>query len=1595
MAAHPQASAAAQRPTDRWSAHRAQAALVRTVVYLGPIAASIVFVHYAGQAVPAPLSSLWLYLAWWFGLSIAATGVLIAIDRMTRRLLPLAALLQLSLVFPDEAPSRFKVAFKAGDVDRLEARVAAKDAAARAATPSEAAARLLELVAALNIHDPMTRGHCDRVRAYAVMIGEELKLSQQELDLLNWAALLHDVGKLDVPTEILSKDGRPTDEEWQTLRQHPLFGEELAKPMRAWLGTWMSAIGYHHEHWDGKGYPRGIAGEEIPLPGRIVAVADVFDVITSARSYKKASAATEGRAEIARCAGTQFDPDVVRAFLNVSLGRMRLVMGPLSWLAHAPLLGRLPFTPALGTAASVFSVAAATAVGGVAGPATPRAASPAAPPTHIVQQTQHPTTATSVSHGRVTLWKSHPTPSPPRTGFPPPTLDPVSTGVPPPPLQPAEPQPPSQGDPAPQPAPTAPPGHEPPSFTAGPDVTVDEDVGPVSLPWASNIAADPVGTRVRFTVTTASSTLFSAAPRITDDGRLEFTPANNANGVAGAVVTATDGQGAQAEHSLKIAVAPVNDPPSFVSGGDVTAVDDDGPVGLLWATGVSPGPPNESTQVVSFSAETDRPDLFAPGGQPVIDNGGLLTFTPALLTGTATVTVTARDDGGNARDGVDATTETFHISLRPRNHAPILAVTGAEALEDAGPQSAQVVTAVGPGAPNESGQVVTLSLTTNHPELFSTQPALTQSGALTFTPAADAFGVATATVTANDDGGTADGGIDRTSATFTITLDPVNDAPSFVAGGNVTVLANAGSQSVPWAGGITVGPPNEAGQAVSFATTVTDPSLFSPGGEPVLAADGTLSFTPALAASGATTVTVSAHDSGGTANGGVDATGTTSFTITVTAVNQAPSFTGAGNVTSTEDAGAQTLQWATAISAGPNESSQAVTFSTSNTNPGLFAAAPAISPSGVLTYTAAPDANGVATVTVTARDDGGTANGGVDTATGTFQISVTPVNDAPSFSGGGNPSVLEDSGAQSLQWVTAVSSGPSDETGQQVFYSIASTNPALFLVQPQISATGALTYTPAVNASGSSTVTLTAQDDGGTANGGSDTSSQTFTISVTAVNDPPSFLPGGNQAVLEDAGAQNVPWATAVTAGPADEASQNVTFSTTNDANALFAVQPSVDAAGALTYTPAANTNGIATVTVTAHDDGGTANGGVDSTVPASFTITITAVNDAPTIGAIASQSANEDDGPQVVSLTAFTAGPGDEAAQVITVGASVDHPEYFDVAGQPTVDSAGTLVYTPAVGAYGTATVTLTVTDDGGIANGGIDSATATFTITIVPLPPIAGDDAYSATLLNQLTVDAAHGVLANDADVNSSTLTVTTQTTTSGLLGGTLTLAADGSFTYQPSLLSGQDQFTYTITNDNGDTATGTITIDVSLAAPSGGTFFLETSGLSAEVWSLGATAPAAVSPVPDLDADGHPGLTIAGGDGKETITDVKKQQAWTYEIGASTLSLHGPLTLNLTAASHNFDTGKAETLWLYIYDCPGGSSTASITGCTRLGQNKVLVAKWNSSSTYETHSAVVPVDADLAPGRQLRVRVLIGGADLWIPLVGPFTSSVDYTS
>src|SRR5262249_8923464 len=155
-------------------------------------------------------------------------------------------------------------------------------------------------------------------------------------------------------------------------------------------------------------------------------------------------------------------------------------------------------------------------------------------------------------------------------------------------------------------------------------------------------------------------------------------------------------------------------------------------------------------------------------------------------------------------------------------------------------------------------------------------------------------------------------------------------------------------------------------------------------------------------------------------------------------------------------------------------------FIVSNNNNGLFSAQPAIAANGTLTYTSTANANGSATVTVQLHDDGGTANGGVDTsAAQTFVISVAAVNDAPSSTKGADQSLTEDSGAQTVPgWATSISAGPG-EPGVLNFI-VSNNNNALFSVQPAIASNGTLTYTPAANAIGSATVTVQLHDDGGT-----------------------------------------------------------------------------------------------------------------------------------------------------------------------------------------------------------------------------------------------------------------------------------------------------------------------------------------------------------------------------------------------------------------------------------------------------------------------------------------------------------------------------------
>jgi hypothetical protein len=734
----------------RWSAHPWRARAVRLLVYALPIVLSLAVVRLLTSLTSPPTSSLWVFLLWWLGISLVATISVALVYTVSRHLLPLGALLELSLVFPDEVPSRFQLALRTGTVESLVERLRSLREANEAPTVQEAAEILLRLAGALSVHDSITRGHAERVRAYSYMLGKQLGLADDELDRLNWAALLHDIGKLEVSAAILNKDGKPTDQEWETLRAHPLYGETLVEPLREWLGEWIEAVGHHHERWDGRGYPRGLAEEHIPRAGRIVAIADVFDVITSARSYKEPGTTAEARSEIVRCSGSQFDPRYVRAFVEISLSRLRLVMGPLSWLTHAPFLARLPLTHSVGAALGGFAAVATATATVVFGPTD-------APQAALLGDTQLPRPAASATDGGRQR------------------SDPVAGGANPPVETPRDP---GQQDGSPATTPTETPDAPPPA----------DDPGPAPSP-------EPT--------------------------------------------------------------APSDPDPAAPSG--PTRPDDPGPSAPPGPTGPgSPAPPPQAP----------KPDPSAPAPEPPSPPSPAPSPEPPAP----------------PPPPEPPPPEPPPPPPPPSpNQAPSFTAGGSQSVsEDSGGQSVGGwASAISPGPAGESWQSVTFAVSTDNPGLFVAAPVVASDGTLTYTPAADAYGVANVTAIAIDDGGTADGGVDSSGpVAFTITINPVNDAPGFTAGPDQTAISLLGAQSVSgWATGISPGPSNESSQSVTFVVTTDNPGLFSV--QPAVSSDGTLTYTPGLLALGVATVTVSAVDSGGTDNGGSDTSASQTFTITI------------------------------------------------------------------------------------------------------------------------------------------------------------------------------------------------------------------------------------------------------------------------------------------------------------------------------------------------------------------------------------------------------------------------------------------------------------------------------------------------------------------------------------------------------------------------------------------------------------------------------------------------------------------------------------------------------------------------------------------
>jgi len=173
---------------------------------------------------------------------------------------------------------------------------------------------IFSIGSAIGAYNPYTEGHSLRVAYRAMLIGRAMGLDKNELSLLVFSAVLHDVGKIGIPQQILLKKGKLTDEEFAVMKRHPIEGEKIVTPINKEAAK---IIRHHHEKWNGKGYPDGLKGEEIPLLSRIITVADVFDALTTDRPYRKAYTVEEALEIMINEKGETFDPHILDVFLSL------------------------------------------------------------------------------------------------------------------------------------------------------------------------------------------------------------------------------------------------------------------------------------------------------------------------------------------------------------------------------------------------------------------------------------------------------------------------------------------------------------------------------------------------------------------------------------------------------------------------------------------------------------------------------------------------------------------------------------------------------------------------------------------------------------------------------------------------------------------------------------------------------------------------------------------------------------------------------------------------------------------------------------------------------------------------------------------------------------------------------------------------------------------------------------------------------------------------------------------------------------------------------------------------------------------------------
>ncbi|GAB5405864.1 MAG: hypothetical protein Aurels2KO_40950 [Aureliella sp.] len=1060
------------------------------------------------------------------------------------------------------------------------------------------------------------------------------------------------------------------------------------------------------------------------------------------------------------------------------------------------------------------------------------------------------------------------------------------------------------------------------NILAGPTTALDENDNPATRQSVSFV-----------TVSVSDPSLFAVQPRILPNGDLTFETAQQQNGTAEVVVHLLDdgvgpetGNGddnqSRPDVTFTINITPVNDAPEFTIPDTASSQEDQGFVSIPgFATGLRPGPidaTDEADQGFTVAVTAADPSAFSV--QPAIGADGTLTFQTGpdvnSLNANLTVTVVLTDtgDASPAPNTNTSRTGTFTIETADINDEPTfdLSTSTVEVIEDVEEFEGTTITSLPafatnmlPGpltATDEANQILNFEVVSvSAPELFDQQPVISQSGELTFETAQHKNGKAVVVVRLIDDGTATPAPNDNTSQlkTFTISITPINDAPEFELPNTVTVDEDAGLVSrSQFATSVRRGPAgsdDENSQLIAFEVTAMDPTSFTI--QPSIGVDGTLSFQTAPHVNSLNAdlrVTATLRDSGADApEPNVNVSDTKTFSLIVTPVNDAPT-TDAFEIIGQEDTAlvinADDVLVGDIPGPTPDELDQSLRITqVARTSVGGGTVTPIFGdpqdPSRVTSINYLPPVNlaGIDEILYVVTDDGSPERSG----TGTITVVINGINDAPQFIRGEDVVVPEDAGDVEIPtWATNILAGPPsalDElVTQTVTFNVVATDASLFATQPTVSSDGTLSFTPAADANGTTTVTVQAMDDGPTGAPNVNTSAaQTFLLRINPVNDAPVFTAGGNVAVDEDSGAYSDDWATGI--APAgglldtpqtatDEAGQGVDFQLSVDRPELFSVQPAISSTGELTFTPESNAFGDAVIVVTLVDRGPANPIDENTSTPATLTVSINPTNDRP-IANDDSYTTNEDSVLEV------------PASGLLGNDTDFDIPlDSLQVVAQDVVSDSGVTVSLNADGSfrYDASSLedfqalqagqsifdrfTYTVEDTAGSVS---LPATVTIRVDGADDAPVANDDTYAIGAGNPVELT----VLSNDTDVDS-TINPQSISVTANPAFGTVTVLGIGVIRYTPDAgFRGSDSFRYTVRDSAGNVsneAIVTVTVNSApTAASDSATTFkgepVDINVLANDVDQDGTIDPSTVS----IEQSSPNGLVEVQGDGSVRFT------------------------------------------------------------------------------------------------------------------------------